>query len=113
MKTKNLTIRLNMNKEDDRRAYEYLQRTKGSYTKAIVAVICEYEKMMEQKNCEDSFEDRLISAVREEIARNDPIRSLAQIVQASSAQNPPELSVAEQESNTESEETLLGFLDSF
>ena len=30
MKTKNLTIRLNMNKEDDRRAYEYLQQAKKS-----------------------------------------------------------------------------------
>jgi len=113
MKTKNLTIRLNKKKEEDRRAYEYLQQAKGSYTKTVVAVICEYEKMMEQKNCEDSFEDRLISAVREEIARNDPIRNLVQIVQTSSAQNPPELPVAEQEPEAESEETLLGFLDSF
>ena len=111
MKTKNLTIRLNMDKEDDRRAYEYLQRAEGSYTKTVVAVICKFEKMMEQRGYEDSFEDRLISAVREEIAKNDPIRSLVQIVQTSSAQNPPELPVAEQES--EAEETLLGFLDSF
>lgn len=113
MKTKNLTIRLNMKKEEDRRAYEYLQQAKGSYTKTVVAVICEYEKMMEQKNCEDRFEDRLITAVREEIAKNDPLHVLTQMVQTPSAQLLPAPPVAEQESNAESEETLLGFLDSF
>ena len=113
MKTKNLTIRLNMNKEDDRRAYEYLQRTKGSYTKTVVAVICEYEQMMEQKNSEDRFAERLITAVREEIAKNDPLRVLAQMVQTSSTQLSSTPLVAEQESEAESEETLLGFLDSF
>ena len=113
MKTKNLTIRLNLNKEDDRKAYEYLQRAKKSYTKSVVAVICEYEKMTEQKNHENSFEDRLISAVREEIAKNDPLRVLAQMVQNPATQISSSPPVAEQLEETESVETLLDFLDNF
>ena len=113
MKTKNLTIRLNMNKEDDRRAYEYLQQEKKSYTKVIVTAICEYKKLVEQNNREDLFLERVITAVREELSKNDPIRSLVQIVQTTSAQNPPALPVADQEEPAESEETLMNFLDSF
>ncbi len=113
MKIKNLTLRLNLDKEEDRRAYEYLKQAKKSYTKVIVTAICEYEKLVEQNNREDLFLERVITAVREELAKNDPIRGLVQIVQTTSAQNSPSLPVADQEETTESEETLMNFLDSF
>ncbi len=113
MKIKNLTLRLNLDKEEDCRAYAYLQQAKKSYTKVIVTTICEYEKLIEQNNREDFFLERVITAVREELAKNDPIRSLVQIVQTTSAQNPPALPVADREKTTESEETLMNFLDSF
>ena len=113
MKLKNLTLRLNLDKEEDRRAYEYLQQAKKSYTKVIVTAICEHEKLVEQNNREDLFLERVITAVREELAKNDAIRSLVQIVQTTSAQNPPALPVADQEETTESKETLMNFLDSF
>ena len=113
MKIKNLTLRLNLDKEEDCRAYEYLQQAKKSYTKVIVTTICEYEKLIEQKNREDLFLEQLITAVREELAKNDPIRSLVQIMQTTSAQNQPASPETEPETTAESEDALMDFLDSF
>ena len=57
--------------------------------------------------------ERLITAVREDLAKNDPLRSLAQIVQTTSAQNQPVSPETEPETTAESEEALMDFLDSF
>ena len=42
MSIKNMKIRFNLNKENDRKAYDYLQNTEKSYSKAVIFVICEY-----------------------------------------------------------------------
>ncbi len=109
MSVKNVKIRFNLNKENDRRAYEYLQSAGLSYSKAVISTICGYMELSESKAAEDAFLERVISTIREETAKMNPLGGLLQFVQAPPAQIPP----AEKENKTENEDTVLDFLDSF
>ena len=108
MSIKNVKIRFNLDKENDRKAYEYLQSADHSYSKAVISAICEYLELSERTASEDNFLERVISTIREEVAKSNPLGGLLQFVQTPSAQTP-----AEKENNAENEEAVLDFLDSF
>ena len=108
MSIKNLKIRFNLDKENDRKAYEYLQCADHSYSKAVISAICEYLGLSERTATEDAFLERVISTIREETAKINPLGGLLQFVQTPSAQTP-----AEKENKAETEEAVLDFLDSF
>ena len=57
MNIKNVKVRFNLDKEHDRRAYEYLQRVETSYSKAVISTICGYMDLSENKAAEDVFLD--------------------------------------------------------
>ena len=57
---KNVKIRFNLNNENDRKAYEYLQGADHSYSKAVISVICEYLELSERTATEDAFLERII-----------------------------------------------------
>ena len=105
---KNVKIRFNLDKEDDRRAYNHLQSAEKSYSKAVISAICGFMELSERTATEDAFLERVITTIREEVAKSNPLGGLLQFVQTPSAQTP-----AEKENNTETEETVLDFLDSF
>ena len=107
MSVKNVKIRFNINKENDRKAYEYLQGAELSYSKAVISAICGYLELSESKAAEDTFLERIITTIREETAKINPLGGLLQFVQTSSAQTPP----AEKE-DTDTE-AMLDFIDSF
>ena len=65
-------------------------------------------ELSEIKESEDAFLERVISTIREETAKSNPLGGLLQLVQQPVAQTP-----AEKENNAESEETMLDFLDGF
>ena len=108
MSIKNMKIRFNLNKENDRKAYDYLQGTEKSYSKAIISAICGFMELSERNASEDAFLERVISTIREEVAKSNPLGGLLQFVQTPPAQIP-----AEKENNAENEEAILDFLDSF
>ena len=105
---KNVKIRFNLNNENDRKAYEYLQGVEKSYSKAVISAICEYLELSERTAAEDAFLERVISTIREEVGKSNPLGGLLQFVHTPPAQTP-----AEKENNTETEEAVLDFLDSF
>ena len=70
MSVKNVKIRFNLDKENDRRAYEYLQSAKKSYSKAVISAICGFMELSERTAAEDAFLERVISTIREETAKN-------------------------------------------
>ena len=105
---KNVKIRFNLNNEKDRKAYDYLQGVEKSYSKAVISAICEYLGLSERTATEDAFLERVISTIREEVAKSNPLGGLLQFVQTPSAQTP-----AEKENKAETEEAVLDFLDSF
>ena len=108
MSIKNVKIRFNLDKENDRRAYDYLQGAEKSYSKAVISAICAFLELSERTATEDAFLDRVISTIREETAKINPLGGLLQLVQTPSEQVP-----TEKETSTETEETVLDFLDNF
>ena len=108
MSVKNVKIRFNLDKENDRKAYDYLQGTEKSYSKAIISAICGFMELSERNASEDAFLEMVISTIREEVAKSNPLGGLLQFVQTPPAQIP-----AEKENNAETEEAVLDFLDSF
>ena len=109
MSIKNVKIRINLNKEKDRKAYEFLQNAEISYSKAVISAICGYMELRDEKATEDAFLERVIQTIREETAKTNLLGGLLQFVQQPVAQITP----AEKEKSTENEETVLDFIDSF
>ena len=108
MSIKNLKIRFNLDKENDRKAYEYLQGADHSYSKAVVSAICEYLELSERTATEDAFLERVITTIKEELAKNNPLGGLLQLVQT-----PPAQILTEKENKAETEETVMDFMDNF
>lgn len=108
MSIKNVKLRFNLNKENDRKAYEYLQNAEVSYSRAVISAICGYIELSERTATEDAFLERIITTIKEETAKVNPLGGLLQLVQ-----QPPTQIPAEKENNAESEEAMLDFLDSF
>ena len=108
MSIKNVKVRFNLSKDNDRRAYKYLQNAEVSYSKAVIFAICGYIELSERTATEDAFLERIITTIKEETAKVNPLGGLLQLVQ-----QPPTQIPAEKENNAESEEAMLDFLDSF
>lgn len=108
MSVKNIKIRFNLDKDNDRRVYDYLQNIDKSYSKAIISAICDYMELKEKSANEDAFLERVITTIREETTKVNPLRSLLQLVQTQPTQAP-----AEREDNHENDEAVLDFLHSF
>ena len=108
MSIKNLKIRFNLDKENDRKAYEYLQGADHSYSKAVISAICEYLGLSERVATEDAFLERVIATIKEELTKANPLGGLLQLVQTPPAQVP-----AEKENKAETEETVMDFMDNF
>ena len=106
MSIKNLKIRFNLDKENDRKAYGYLQSAEKSYSKAVISAICEYLGLSERTEAEDAFLERIIATNKEELAKNNPF-GLLQLVQTPPAQ------ISTEKENTETEEAVMDFLDNF
>ena len=106
MSIKNVKIRFNLDKENDRKAYEYLQSADHSYSKAVISAICEYLGLSERAATEDAFLERVIATIKEELAKTNPF-GLLQLVQT-----PPAVTPTEKE-NTETEEAVMDFIDNF
>ena len=108
MSVKNVKVRFNLDKENDRRAYEYLKESETSYSKAVISAICRYMDLSENKAAEDAFLERVIQTIRQETASINLLRGLLQL-----AQTPAQAPLVAEEADTETEETVLDFLDSF
>ena len=106
MSIKNMKIRFNLNKENDRKAYDYLQIAEKSYSKAVISAICEYMDLSERLATEEAFRERIIATIREEVSKSNPF-GLLQLVQTPPAQ------ISTEKENTETEEAVMDFLDNF
>ncbi len=94
--TINTNIRLNLNRPDDRQAWEYLQRLDRkkykSYSRAVVAAINEYfsrqerlanDPYLETREKEDAFLQRVLDTIREGLRSSDAgLSGLSALLQA-------------------------------
>ena len=102
MSIKNVKIRFNLDKENDRKAYEYLQGADHSYSKTVISAICGFVELSERTATEDAFLEKIITTIKEELVKANPLGGLLQLVHTPTAQIP-----------TETEETVMDFMDSF
>lgn len=107
MSVKNVKIRFNLEKENDRKAYDYLQNAEKSYSKAVISAICGFMELSEKAENENAFLERVISTIQEETCKSNPLGNLLQFVQ------PPSAQASAEENDTETEETVFDFLDNF
>ena len=108
MNIKNVKVRFNLEKENDRRAYKYLKESDVSYSKAVISAICGYMDLSENKATEDAFLERVIQTIRQEAASLNSLRGLLQL-----AQTPVQVSPVAEETTSENDQAALDFLASF
>lgn len=104
MATKYIKIRLNLDKEKDRRVYEYLDSCGGSLCRAAVSALCDHIDRLE----EDAFLERVIQTIREETQKANVLSGLIGQLQQVSA-SAPQIDTDTQEN----EDTISDFLDAF
>ena len=103
--TINTNIRLNLNKPEDRQAWEYLQnmdrKKYKSYSRAVVAAIndffsreerCASDPFLESREKEDAFLQKVIDTIREGIQASDTgLAGLTALLQAIQTSSPSEM----------------------
>ena len=104
MSVKNIKLRFNLDKEDDRRAYEYLRDAEQSYSKAVVFIINNFLDRCDEERKENDFLERIITTVREAVQTVSPFGGLLQLI----PQTPPAAI-----DDDETQEAIDDFLDSF
>lgn len=118
----NTNIRLNLNKPDDRKAWEYLQaldrKKYKSYSRAVVAAVNDYfarqerlaaDPYLETREKEDAFLQKVLDTIREGIQVSGVgLSGLAALLQGSQAASPP----AEQVMTDEDLDTAMDFINS-
>lgn len=109
MSIKNITLRLNMNKEPDRRVYDYLKENPKSYSKATVTAVCGYLDAQTRQHKEDAFLQSVIDTIRLELRTASPLLQLMQVLQ------PPAVPIQlpAEEFRQEANDNALSFLEQF
>ena len=115
--TINTNIRLNLNKPEDRQAWEYLQsmdrKKYKSYSRAVVAAINDHfsrqervvnDPFLESREKEDAFLQRILETV-ERSAQANPLNGLAALLQ--NVQPVPDTKAIENDLDT-----AIDFIDS-
>ena len=117
----NTNIRFNLDNEDDRKAYEYLQRMDRkqykSYTKAVVIALIEHferqqqleaDSYLETREKEDMFLKKILDTIEQGLKTAGNIGGLIQLLSAKTEQQP------EVQANTEDDtNAALNFADGF
>ena len=117
----NTNIRFNLDNEDDRKAYEYLQgmdrKKYKSYTKAVVIALIEHferqqrleaDSYLETREKEDMFLKKVLDTIEQGLKTAGNIGGLIQLLSASTQQQP------EVQTNTaDDNDAALHFADSF
>lgn len=109
MSIKNITLRLNMDREPDRRVYDYLKDDPKSYSKANVTAVCGYLDAQTRQHKEDAFIQAVIDTIRAELRTTSPMLQLMQVLQPPTA--PVQLPT--EEYRQEANDTVLSFLEQF
>ena len=117
----NTNIRFNLDNEDDRKAYEYLQRMDRkqykSYTKAVVIALIEHferqqsletDSYLETREKEDVFLKKVLDTIEQGLKTTPNLGGLIQLLSASTGQHPEVQHNTEEDTNA-----ALNFADGF
>ena len=117
----NTNIHFNLDNEDDRKAYEYLQsmdrKQYKSYTKAVVIALIEHferqqrleaDSYLETREKEDIFLQKVLDTIEQGLKTAGNIGGLIQLLSASTGQQPQVQHNTEEDTNA-----ALNFADGF
>ena len=117
----NTNIRFNLDNEDDRKAYEYLQsmnrKQYKSYTKAVVIALIEHferqqrletDSYLETREKEDIFLQKVLDTIEQGLKTAGNIGGLIQLFSTSTGQQPQVQHNTEEDTNA-----ALNFADGF
>ena len=100
MSVKKTNLRFNLDKESDKKAYEYLQSLdKSSHKSAnrfVISLINEYENKKHCERAEKDFTEKILSAIRNEMRAFEPLK-LFQLLGLMQQPAPQEQNSAEDE----------------
>lgn len=105
MKSIKVSLRFNMNKDADRRAYEFLQCAEVSYSRAVITALNSWLDAQEQQKSEDAFLQRVVDTIRQELRSTAPVAGLLQLLQPVPQESP--------KPSQEDEDNMMAFLDAF
>ena len=123
----NTNIRLNLNRPDDRKAWEYLQaldrKKYKSYSRAVVAAVNDYfsrqerlaaDPYLETRKKEDAFLRKVLDTVREGLqASGAGLSGLAALLQGIQTAAPPaEQTMTDEDLDDEDLDTAMDFINS-
>jgi len=111
-------LRFNLEREDDRRAWEHLQRMDRSkyrsYTRAVIIAVNDYFEQLEHQDEANAKEDAFLKEVRNTIEQS--MRSAAPMNLLSLFQGitpPNETKADDTETSAEDMDAAMDFIDSF
>lgn len=108
---KNLKLRLNLDVEAERRVYDYLQNSERSISKEAVRSINEYLDLIAERKNEDRFLDRVTSTIQDNLKALTPLLNLLTLTQP--VAQPQQAVTVSEKKDSDAEENMLEFLDSF
>ena len=89
MSIKNVKVRFNLDKENDRKAYEYLQSAEVSYSKAVISAICGYMELSEAKTAEDAFLKGSLLRLKRKPQKSIPLEAYYNLCNSPLHKHPP------------------------
>lgn len=106
-----VNLRFNLNRQDDRRAWEYLKQQtiqrESSLNRTLVEILLEHFAAQEKTDSEDALIERIVAEVRKEL-RQTPAFSLSQLFQSPAAESP-----STDKESEENEAIVEEFLENF
>ena len=107
MSVKKTNLRFNLDKESDKKAYEYLQSLDKSSHKSVnrfvISLINEYENKKHFERAEKDFTEKILSAIRNEMRAFEPLK-LFQLLGLMQQPAPQE------QNSAENEDEMMNFL---
>ena len=110
MSVKKTNLRFNLDKESDKKAYEYLQRLNKSSHKSVnrfvIYLVSDYADNKHREQAESQLTEKIVSAIREELKVFAPL----QLFQFLGQMQPP---ATKEQNSAENETTAMDFLSNF
>ena len=107
MSVQRLNLRFHLEREGERRAWEYLQGVENSKNRAIIQAVNAYAEAQAKQIREDAFLNRIVETIRAEL------KSVPQPMVTQTSPQTQSNPVDEAAEQVEIEDTVLNFLDFF
>lgn len=110
MNIKNLKIRFNLDKDNDKAVYDYLRSSDLSISKEAICSISEYLSLLEERKEEDRFLNAVTATIQENLKALVPLLNLLSMAQTIQQPSQP---LQEQPKDSKAEDNMMDFLDNF